>query len=251
MRVKVLIAIPVYNEEAYLDGVLDQVLVHGHDVLVVNDGSTDLTDCLLRRRGDVLTIRHPRNQGYGKSLVDAFDYTVRHGYEVLVTMDCDGQHEPSRVPEFAANIAGCDVVSGSRYLRVFENDSRPPPDRRCVNRLITARLNRELGLNLTDAFCGFKAYRASALTRLHITDMGYAMPLQVWVQAARLGLRIRELAVPCIYLDPRRAFGGSLDDTQTRLAHYHRVLDRELARTGAPGPTGDAPDASPPVARAS
>ena len=251
VRMKVLIAIPVYNEEGYVDSVLDQVVVHGHDVLVIDDGSTDLTACLLRRRGDVLVLEHQGNLGYGQSLVDAFDHTVRQGYDVLVTMDCDGQHEPCRVPEFVARSADADILSGSRYLTVFENDSRPPPDRRCVNRLITARINRELGLDLTDGFCGFKAYRAPALARLHITDTGYAMPLQVWVQAARLGLRIKELAVPCIYLDPRRAFGGALDDTQTRLAHYHHVLDRELARPDARRSTGDAHDASSPVERAS
>ena len=70
------------------------------------------------------------------------------------------------------------------------------------------------GLNLTDAFCGFKAYRTSALAQFEITDDGYAMPLQVWVQAAAHGLTVVEVPVPLIYLDESRAFGGSLDDAE-------------------------------------
>jgi len=87
-------------------------------------------------------------------------------------------------------------------------------------------VNRRLGLQLTDAFCGFKAYRRDALEKLRITETGYAMPLEVWVQAAQAGLSIVELAVPLIYLDESRSFGGSLDDAQTRLNYYYEVLER-------------------------
>ena len=90
-----------------------------------------------------------------------------------------------------------------------------------------------MGLNLTDAFCGFKAYRVPALARLQLTEDGYAMPLQFWVQAARLGLKIVEVAVPLIYLDERRSFGGALDRPDTRLAVYRRVLEEGA---GAMGP---------------
>ena len=94
---------------------------------------------------------------------------------------------------------------------------------------LTAELNRTLGFHLTDAFCGFKAYRVEALSRLKLTESGYAMPLELWVQAARAGLKVRELPVPLIYLDATRSFGGSLDDAQARLEYYRRVLARSLA----------------------
>jgi dolichol-phosphate mannosyltransferase len=60
---------------------------------------------------------------------------------------------------------------------------------------------------------------------LHITETGWGMPLQLWVQAARQGLRIKEVAVPRVYLDPNRAFGDVLDNPEERLAYYHQVLD--------------------------
>jgi dolichol-phosphate mannosyltransferase len=117
-----------------------------------------------------------------------------------------------------------DIVSGSRYLRDFRQDSVPPHDRRWINQQITAELNARFGLHLTDAFCGFKAYRREALCRLHITETGWGMPLQLWVQAARAGLRVKEVGVPRLYLDPNRAFGGVMDDAAERLAYYHRVI---------------------------
>jgi hypothetical protein len=83
-------------------------------------------------------------------------------------------------------------------------------------------------LKITDAFCGFKAYRVMGLKRINPTLPGYAMPLQVWVQAVRAGLRIREIPVKLIYNDPKRHFGGVLDDAHSRLKHYVTVLKDEM-----------------------
>jgi glycosyltransferase involved in cell wall biosynthesis len=230
-----LAALPVYNEAKYVDGVLDEVVQFADSVLVVNDGSTDGTADVLAKRTDVHVIQHPQNRGYGAALITAFEYAIEHGYEGLVTLDCDGQHQPKRIPEFVAAAQGADIVSGSRYLQVFAGDDAPPEERMFINRTITKELNQRLGFNLTDAFCGFKAYRCSALRQLHITDEGYAMPLQLWVQAAAAELSVIELPVPLIYLDLSRSFGGSLDHAQTRLRYYHQVLDDAIQAASLEG----------------
>jgi dolichol-phosphate mannosyltransferase len=227
--VTVLTAIPVYNEARHLERVLDKVRRHARDILVVNDGSTDRTPALLARQKDLRVITHPKNLGYGAALISAFAHALELNVDVLVTMDCDGQHEPARIPVLLEAIDGADIVSGSRYLRDFRQDTAAPFDRRQINRQITQELNARFGLSLTDAFCGFKAYRTSALARLRITETGWGMPLQVWVQAACLGLRITEIAVPRLYLDPQRAFGGVLDDPQERLSYYRRVIAESAA----------------------
>ena len=236
MAQRFLTALPIYNEVEHAGGVLDQVLRYSRDVLVVDDGSTDGTRELLARRGDVRRITHKHNLGYGAALRSAFGYALAEGYDLLVTIDCDGQHQPQRIPEFVAACRRAQIVSGSRYLELFDDASLPPEDRRRINVEITSELNRRLGLKLTDAFCGFKAYRREALAALTITETGYAMPLEVWAQAARAGLSIVELPVPLIYLEEERSFGGSLDDATTRLRYYHQVLDRALARAGAAKP---------------
>ena len=232
MSKRALTALPVYNEVDHVTRVLDEAVRYSDQVLAVDDGSTDGTSDLLAERDDIVRIVHTENRGYGASLKSAFDYAVDHRYEVLVTIDCDGQHQPRLIPQFVEACREADVVSGSRYLRAFPGDNSPPAERRSVNRLITDHINRLLGLDLTDAFCGFKAYRVGALEQIEVTDTGYAMPLEFWVKAAKLGLRIIELPVPLIYLDESRSFGGSMDDVNTRLAVYKQVLDRSLADGG-------------------
>ena len=229
---RILTAIPVYNEEAHLEPVLAEVLRFADDILVVDDGSTDRTPELLRKFPTVRVVRHEKNRGYGAGLDSAFRYTVANGFDGLVTIDCDGQHEPKRIPEVAAGLADFDIVSGSRYLQVFDPSQVPPIERRRINIEVTRWLNECLGLNLTDAFCGFKAYRASILPKFEVTDFGYAMPLQVWVQAVRHEMSIVEVPVPLIYLDENRAFGGSLDDATYRLNHYRGVFREALERVG-------------------
>lgn len=226
---KFLTALPVFNEVQYVDGVLDEVLRHSPHVLVVDDGSSDGTAACLARRSDIRIVTHAENRGYGAALASAFDYATRHDYEVLVTIDCDGQHQPRLIPDFVAASERADIVSGSRYLARFPGDSVPPVERRRINHLVTEEINSRLGLKLTDAFCGFKSYRTCALRKLHITEMGYAMPLELWAQAALAHLSIIELPVPLLYLDAKRSFGGALDDANTRLEYYQLVLNRSLA----------------------
>lgn len=232
-----LAALPVYNEVDYVDGILDEVGQYIGDVLVVDDGSTDGTSEKLARRTDISVVTHEQNQGYGAALRSAFDHAIREGFDGLVTLDCDGQHQPKRIPRFIEAARSADIVSGSRYLKHYEGDDAPPPERMFINRRITAEINRRLGFSLTDAFCGFKAYRTSAIQRLQITDLGYAMPLQLWVQAAAQGMTVIEIPVPLIYLDLNRSFGGSLDHAETRLAYYNRVLDEAIAVEAAAGRT--------------
>jgi len=214
-------------------------------VLVVDDGSTDGTSQILQRRTDVRNVRHDHNRGYGAALLTAFQYAAQHKYDVIVTIDCDGQHEPQRIPRFVASCQDVDIVSGSRYLKRYSTDNPPPAGRRFINQLITAELNAQLNLNLTDAFCGFKAYRVEALRELKLTETGYAMPLELWVQAAVNHLRIIEIPVPLIYLDEDRSFGGALDDGDTRLTYYRQIIQQSIDQTRlVTRGRGDKPSAS-------
>ena len=66
-----------------------------------------------------------------------------------------------------------------------------------------------------------------------ITESGWGMPLELWVQAAHAKFRVKEVGVPRLYLDPNRAFGGVLNDAEQRLAYYRDVIARAEARFAA------------------
>ncbi len=234
-RVRLLIAIPVFNEIKYVEHVLGKVLRFHKDVLLVDDGSTDGTAELLSKRSDIQLIRHDTNQGYGRSLIDAFAFADANGYDWVITMDCDEQHQPESIPDFVREIESdkWDLISGSRYLKPSKRDDLPPGDRQSINATITATLNELFGLNITDAFCGFKAHRVSAMRRVRLDETGYAFPMQLWPQAVHAGLRITEIPVRLIYIDPTRHFGGNLDNPAHRLRHYLDVLRREMQKISA------------------
>ncbi|HYD00453.1 MAG TPA: glycosyltransferase family 2 protein [Phycisphaerales bacterium] len=234
---RTLIAIPVYNEEKYVPRVLASVIEHApgstRDIVVIDDGSTDRTSALVEKF-PVGLIRHQRNLGYGASIIDAFHYATREGYDWVITMDCDEQHEPARIPFFVAEQArtSADILSGSRYIASMDEATTPPADRRAINVTLTEEVNRRLGFEppLTDTFCGFKSHRVSALSRLALTETGYAFPMQFWVQVAAARMAVSEIPVKLIYKDLTRSFGGALNDPTTRLAHYRNVLHCEIER---------------------
>ncbi|MBN1763681.1 MAG: glycosyltransferase family 2 protein [Sedimentisphaerales bacterium] len=231
---KVLLAIPVYNEEKSLNEVLDRVEQYIRNVLVINDGSTDSSGMILARRKDICVVSHRDNCGYGSSMIQAFQFAHGCGFDWLITMDCDLQHEPRQLPDFLRAIEAddADIISGSRYIPGVSRNGDPPPERRQINQQITRDIKDKLGLELTDAFCGFKAYRADKIHSLELTERGYAFPLEFWTQAVHHGLRVREIPVSLIYIDPDRHFGGELDDHQTRLDHYRDVFHKALKKTG-------------------
>jgi hypothetical protein len=118
-------------------------------------------------------------------------------------------------------------------MQSMADNDLPPGDRRTINATITSLVNNLFEADLTDAFCGFKAHRVSAMRQLKLDVPGYAFPMQLWPQAFVAGLRITEIPVRLIYNDPNRHFGGMLDDAGNRMQHYLNVLCGEMQRLGA------------------
>jgi dolichol-phosphate mannosyltransferase len=230
-RFAALVAIPVFNEIKYVDHVLRAVGEFSSNILVVDDGSTDGTSEALSRHSHIQIISHTENSGYGKSLMDAFEFASLYSFDWVITIDCDHQHEPSCIPRFYSEIEkdDADIISGSRYLDAAERLTAPA-ERIAINKKVTEMLNESLGLRLTDSFCGFKACRTDSVMKLRLTETGYRFPLQLWILAARAGLKIREIPVPLIYHDPDRNFAGVLEDPQYRFNYYTEIIEEELAR---------------------
>jgi len=235
-----LILIPIYNEQKHIFNVLREVRKYSpEDLLVINDGSTDESKDIVEEiascaklKGKVSIINHPENEGYGKSLIDGINFARDNHYRHLLTLDCDEQHEPELIPQFFKEIKKekFDIVSGSRYLSFPKQIDSPPEDRYTINRKITGLINEITGYGLTDSFCGFKVYRMESLKKLELTEKGYGLPLQLWIQAYKNNLTVKELPVSMIYKDKNRTFGSYLDDPKKRLAYYQKMIDSEVKK---------------------
>ncbi len=230
---KILLAIPAYNEEKYLEQVLDSVGQYADNILVLDDGSTDNTKKILASRDDVCFVSHSCNHGYGQVTADIFYFANSYGYDWVITIDCDLQHEPGQIPNFIKAIEAndADIISGSRYMSDSEIIDLPPNDRRHINQQMVNLLNDRLNLEITDAFCGYKAYRSKAVAELSLTEKCYGFPMEFWVQAVEHGLRIKEIPISLIYNDPERHFGGQLDDPKKRLNHYLAIFEKSIQKT--------------------
>ena len=221
---------PVYNEGETVGWVLDAVREHfDGEIIVIDDGSDDATPRVLAERTDVNVVHLDRNCGYGCALKIGFRIAHDIGATRLITMDCDGQHEPAHIPQFLTALdTGVDIVSGSRYLPGSKRVDSAPPQRRAINERITAVVNEHTGWSLTDAFCGFKAYRLAGLDCIVLDEPGYAMPLELWAKAWKCGLSVAEIPVERIYCDHDRSFGVELDDPDRRFAYYMEVWNKAL-----------------------
>ncbi len=227
-----LIALPAYNEKKEISVIISKIKKYDLDILVIDDGSTDGTQEQLSKIENINTIVHEKNLGYGQTIIDAFKYGISNGYESIITMDCDGQHTPDEVQIFLSQISNYDIVSGSRYLiQTNKLDPQIPPDRYAINMEITQILNETTKLDLTDSFCGFKAYKTDAIKRMKLTEKGYGMPLQLWIQAWKLGLSIKEIPVKLIYNNAEKRFSGELDNPATRINYYKEIIKREMSES--------------------
>lgn len=119
MAERILILIPAYNEAPRIARVITavQTVVPKADILVINDGSTDLT-ALLARRSGANVVSLPYNMGYGVALQTGYKYARRKEYDIIVQMDADGQHEPKSIPAMLQTMKerNADIVLGSRWL---------------------------------------------------------------------------------------------------------------------------------------
>lgn len=234
-RCQTLVIVPVYNEMPHLTKVIASIREYFKgDILAVDDCSNDGSTEALMQLNEISVIRNDKNAGAGGVLLQAFSWATEKGYSNVITMDADGQHSPESIKCFLHQLevcrreCECDFVWGSRYLSGEQQVKPEFSHRRKINRLITSRLNEVTGYQLTDAFCGFRAYRLEALNKLDITEHGYGMFMQMTLLAKAARLTIHEIPVPLIYLDDTRDFNGNFSDWPSRLAYYNQIIDQTL-----------------------
>ncbi|WP_121001224.1 glycosyltransferase family 2 protein [Saccharothrix australiensis] len=187
---------PALNEEHNIDKIVAEVLAELPEVgvLVVDDGSTDRTAERARASGAQVA-RLAVNLGVGGAMRTGFRYAVRHGYQVVIQVDADGQHNPAEVPDLLRELAHADLVIGARFAGKGEYKARGP--RRWAMKVFSVVLSWLSGTKLTDVTSGFKASgpRAVALFAQHYPAEYLGDTLESLVMAVRAGLKVRQVPV--------------------------------------------------------
>jgi dolichol-phosphate mannosyltransferase len=199
-----LIVLPTYQEAPNVAAVLRRVraAAPAAAVLVVDDGSpdgtADLAEAVAAELGNIDVLRREGKSGLGSAYRDGFRRSLEQGWDVIIQMDADLSHDPADVPRLVAAVEnGADMAIGARYV---EGGSIPSWSwhRRLLSREGNRYAGWALGLSISDATSGFRAYRASTLAKIDLATVradGYGFQIEMAYRMAGLGASIVELPI--------------------------------------------------------
>jgi len=200
---RTLVVIPTYNEAGNLERILERLraAVPSADVLVVDDrspdGTGDLADKLAQADGAVHVLHRGGKQGLGQAYLAGFDWGVQADYDVLVQMDADGSHLPEQIPTLLAALEGADLVIGSRWVPGGSVENWPRT-RELLSRGGNGYTRLALGIGVSDATGGFRAWRRESLQSIGLDDVasqGYCFQVDLARRAMHAGLRVLEVPI--------------------------------------------------------
>lgn len=195
----VVVGVPAFNEERTIARVVLEAQEHADMIVVCDDGSSDMT-CQIAERLGAEVVRHDRNLGYGAAIQSLFKRARELNADVLVTLDGDGQHNPSEIPSLLKPIVDgvADVVVGSRFV-----DKRSMSTMPAYRRVGITFLSKLLGAvsknGVKDAQSGFRAYNRRSIETLSMLENGMGASVEILMNAIGQGLRIQEIPATCTY----------------------------------------------------
>jgi glycosyltransferase involved in cell wall biosynthesis len=214
------VVIAAFNEGKVIHDVVAEVAAAGWHVVVVDDGSRDNTAEAARMPG-VVVVRHRVNLGQGAALQTGIDYALRRGARAIVTFDADGQHSCEDIPALVAALDDHDIALGSRFLGKVEGASQR---RVALLRTATTVSNTLSGLKLTDAHCGFRAFRAAAAPALRIMQDRMAHASELLRKIKTSGLRVTEVPVTIRYTEHSTSKGqGGIQAVRILFDYFFRA----------------------------
>jgi dolichol-phosphate mannosyltransferase len=214
---KPVVVLPTYNEKENLRELVSQIRQQPGNlhILIVDDSSPDgtgeIADRLSREfPGEIRVLHRARKEGLGRAYVAAFRHLLKMDYNIVIQMDADLSHSPSYLPALLEQIATCDLVLGSRYIRgvnVVNWDLK----RLILSKLATRYAQLVTGMPFTDITSGFKCWRRETLEAIDLDRVfsnGYLFQIETTYRAHRMKFRIAE--VPIVFYE--RNFGRSKID---------------------------------------
>ena len=209
------VIVPAYSNAGTVAAVVDGAKAHVSDVIVVDDGSTDDTQELLAARSDMDYIRLPQNRGKGHALRKGFERAVEKGFTHAITIDADGQHQPSDIPLFlaAAKEKPQTLFIGNRTIPM-EGHAGQPVRSRFGARFGTFWYHFHTGIRIHDTQCGFRVYPLAAIAPLACRSDRYEYEIEVLIKAAWARVPVEQIDIH-LYYQPRAE----------RVSHFRPLRD--------------------------
>ena len=224
---KVTIGIPAFNEEKNIAKMIVKLKKIYDEIIVCNDGSTDLTGEIAENLGAIV-INHKQNLGYGAGINSIIKKSKEIDTDILVTFDADGQHKVEDVIKVIEPIKNgdADLVIGSRFLSKAKE--KIPEYRKIGINIITKVTNAGLKKKITDSQSGFRAYSKDLISKLDISDMGMGISTEILIKTNSLGFRITEIPITILY--------EGKTSTQNPISHGTSVLFSTIKYTSIEHP---------------
>lgn len=209
---KIMVVVPAYNEGPVLLQVIDSLSGAGLTVIVVDDGSDEPLERMIREC-PVILINHQVNLGQGAAIQTGLCYAKRYDPDIVITFDADGQHDINDIPSMITPVlnGSADIVLGSRFMEQTTVDI--PPVRKAL--LYTARFIESLfsGIKLTDAHNGFRVFGRKAIEKIEITENRMAHASEIIFQIKKHKLRWKEVGVHVSYTEYSKKKGQTKRDS--------------------------------------
>ena len=193
---KVAVLLPAYNEEVAIASMILLSSKYADEVIVIDDGSTDRTKEVSELAGATI-LSHNKNKGKGVALKTGFEYAK--DFDIIVTIDADGQHNPSEIPLLLKPILDdeADFVNGSRYINGHETST--PTYRRVGQTVLDKTTNIASGVKITDSQSGFRAFSSKCFQCFNFDPEGFGIESDMLIEAANHNMRITEVEITVRY----------------------------------------------------
>lgn len=204
------VIVPTYNNHKTLKKVLDSILDFTSKIIIVNDGSTDTTNEILKQYSELTQIHHPRNIGKGRALRNGFRKAIEMHFEYAITIDSDGQHFASDIPNFIEEIQkeSNSILIGSRNM----TQENVPKKSSFGNKFSNFWFKFETGIVLEDTQSGFRLYPLKLIPKQFYTNK-FEFEIEVIVRSAWKGIVVKNIPIQILY------------DPAERVSHFRPFKD--------------------------
>ena len=194
---RIIIGIPAFNEGKNIASILLKLKKISKDIIVCNDGSTDLTGNIAEELG-ANVIHHKKNLGYGAGIRSIFLKAQEMNADILITFDADGQHRIEDIDSVLKPMINneADMIIGSRFL---DKNNEIPKYREIGIKTITSITNSSIGKKLSDSQSGFRGYNKKILDSIVPSDSGMGVSTEILIKAAKKKFRIIEVPIVVSY----------------------------------------------------